>query len=182
MDVYLDAALSSRRTATWPARELAGYSRAEQEFVLHWGRVVARDNPELASQVTAHAPEALHRMDLNTIKTWLLYAMDLYDNRGQMPAIKALQDVADFAAHVEERLAGQSLDDVSPVLERFICGLSGRALRIQLGEQACTATENIFLPGVVARLPERVPIFGFIRPWPFINGRRIGTAPGAATW
>ncbi len=155
MDVYLDPALSSRRTATAPARALAAFARADQDFALHWGRVIARDNAELAYQFTAFVPEALRCMDQPAVEAWLLYAMDLYDTRGQMPAIKAFQDVADFAAHMRERLAGLALDAAAPVLERFVRGLNGRELRLQLGEQASTDTESIFLPGVVSRLPER---------------------------
>ena len=73
MDIYLDAALSSRRTAAAPAATLAAFGRREQEFVLHWGRVVARDNPELAYQFTAFAPEAMRHMTLDAVKAWLLY-------------------------------------------------------------------------------------------------------------
>jgi len=58
MDVYLDAALSSRRTAAGPARDLAAFPAREQGFVLHWGAVIARDNSELAYQFTAFAPGA----------------------------------------------------------------------------------------------------------------------------
>ena len=81
--------------------------------------------------------------------------MDLYDTRGQIPAIKALQDVSDFATNMREQLAGLTLDELAPVLEGFVCGLNGRPLRIQLGERSCTDTESISLPAVVAGLPEK---------------------------
>ena len=64
MDLYLDPALSSRRTAATPARDLAAFSRGQQEFVLRWGAVIAKDNAELAYQFTAFAPEAMRHMDL----------------------------------------------------------------------------------------------------------------------
>ena len=82
MDVYLDPALSSRRTAAQPARELAELARREQDFVLHWGAVIARDNAELAYQFTAFGARAMCLMDLEAVESWLLYAMDLYDKKG----------------------------------------------------------------------------------------------------
>jgi nitric oxide reductase NorD protein len=155
MDVYLDPALSSRRTAAEPARELAGFARREQDFVLHWGAVIARDNAELAYQFTAFGPRAMRLMDLEAVESWLLYAMDLYDKKGQMPAIRAFQEVDDFAANMQEKLAGTAIEDAAPVLERFVCGLNGRPLAIAPGERTFTDTESIFLPHVVGRLPEK---------------------------
>ncbi len=89
MDVYLDPALSSRRTAARPAADLVAFARPAQDFVLHWGTVIAKDNAELAYQFTAFAPQAMGLMDLESVESWLLYAMDLYDKKGQMPAIRA---------------------------------------------------------------------------------------------
>ncbi len=155
MDLYLDPALSSRRTAATPARDLSAFSRRQQEFVLHWGTVIANDNAELAYQFTAFAPEAMRHMDLEAVEIWLIYAMDLYDTKGQMPAIRAFQEVAEFAANMREKLAGLSLEDVSGVLEHFVCGLNGRPLRVDRADRAFTNTERIFLPGVVGRLPEK---------------------------
>jgi nitric oxide reductase NorD protein len=155
MDVYLDPALSSRRTAAVPARELSSFPAREQDFVLHWGGVIARDNAELAYQFTAFAPRGMRLMDLDAMESWLLYAMDLYDKKGQVPAIRAFQDVEGFAANMQERLAGIVLEDVAGVLERFVCGLNGRALRIAAGERCHTDTETVFLPAVVGRLPEK---------------------------
>jgi len=155
MDVYLDPALSSRRTAARPAADLAPFSRAEQELVLHWGTVIAKDNPELAYQFTAFAPRAIALMDADAVEAWLLYAMDLYDKKGQMPAIRAFQEVADFVANMQEKLAGRVLEDCAGVLERFVCGLNGRPLKIAAGERPFTDTETCFLPPVIGRFPDK---------------------------
>lgn len=155
MDVYLDPALSSRRTAAKPARDLAGLDRTRQQFVLHWGAVVARDNAELAYQFTAFAPAALGLMDLESVESWLIHAMNLYDKKGQMPAIRALQDVADFAAHRQERLVGMGLEECAGILDRFVCGLNGRPLKIAADAQGFTDTETVFLPPVIGRMPDR---------------------------
>ena len=155
MDVYLDPALSSRRTAAGPARDLACFDRHRQVFVLHWGAVIARDQAELAYQFTAFAPRALELMELDAVESWLIYALDLYDKKGQMLAIRAFQEVEDFAVNMREKLAGTVLEDVAGVLERFICGLNGRPLSIVQGECCCTDTESVFLPPVVGLLPDK---------------------------
>ena len=155
MDVYLDPALSSRRTAARPAADLAAFSVPEQAFVLHWGAVIAKDNAELAYQFTAFAPQAIGLMDLTAVESWLLYAMDLYDKKGQMPAIRAFQEVADFAANMQEKLAGRALEDCAGVLERFVCGLNGRPLKIAAGDRHFTDTETCFLPAVIGRFPDK---------------------------
>ena len=59
LDELLDAVLSSRRTATHLAQEIAALPRAEQDFVLHWVSVIARTNAEMAFQFAAAAPHAL---------------------------------------------------------------------------------------------------------------------------
>ncbi len=155
MDLYLDAALSSRRTAAQAARDLAAFDAARQQFVLHWGAVIAKDNPELAYQFTAFASRALRLMDLEGVQSWLLHAMDLYDKKGQLPAIRAFQQVEDFAANMQERLAGMALEDCAGVLERFVCGLNGRPLKITPGELPHTDTESVFLPPVLGRLADK---------------------------
>jgi hypothetical protein len=53
-----DPVLSSRRTAEDPARSLSGFSRNQQEFILHRAGVLVRTNSELGSQFTAHVVEA----------------------------------------------------------------------------------------------------------------------------
>jgi nitric oxide reductase NorD protein len=134
MEAYLDAALSSRRDAPQrlaiSARDLAVFDRQGQQFVLRWGAVIAKDNAELAYQLTAFTRPAMRLIDLDAVESSLLYAMDLYDKKGQIPAIRAFQQVADFLANMHERLARMALEACSVVLERLVCGLYGRPLEI----------------------------------------------------
>ena len=159
LDACLDAALSPPRLAAGPARELAALTRREQDFVLHWAEVVARDNAELACQFTVFAAQGLRLMNLEAVESWLLQAMDLYDKKGQMPAIRALREVAEFAASQREQQAGVALEEITGVLERFVCGLNGRALGLAPAEAAFTDTETIFLPPVLGRLPDKAANF-----------------------
>lgn len=117
--------------------------------------MIAKDNAELAYQFTAFAPQAMALMDLGSVQSWLHFAMDLYDKKGQMPAIRAFQEVADFAANRQEKLAGLAPEDCAGVLERFLCGLNGRPLRILPVDRSFTDTETCYLPPVVWRLPDK---------------------------
>lgn len=155
MDQYLDSALSSRRTAAAPAQALAAFAPEQQQFVLRWGEIIADSNAELAYQFTAYAPEAMQQMDLEGVESWLIYAMDLYDTKGQLPAIRAFQDPSGYAATLEARIKGIVLDEVSGVLERFIRGLNGRELKIGAATQSYTDTETLFLPELLAELPTK---------------------------
>ena len=155
LDDFLNPALSSWRVAEGPARELAGLDRLQQDFVLHWGAVIARDHAELANQFITFAARALRLMDLEAVESWLLYAMDLYDKKGQIPAIRALREVEDFAANQREKRAGAVLEDIAGVLERFVCGLNGRTLGIAPADCGFTDTETLFLPPVLGRLPDK---------------------------
>jgi hypothetical protein len=141
--------------AEGPARELAGLDRLQQDFVLHWGAVIARDHAELANQFITFAARALRLMDLEAVESWLLYAMDLYDKKGQIPAIHALREVEEFAANQREKRAGAVLEDIAGVLERFVCGLNGRTLGIAPADCGFTDTETLFLPPVLGRLPDK---------------------------
>ena len=49
--------------------------------------------------------------------------------------------------------AGALFDDIAPVLGNFVCGLSGRRLRIEEGDAAWTDGERIVLPPLIAALP-----------------------------
>jgi nitric oxide reductase NorD protein len=136
-----------------PARVIATLDREEQEYILDWVRRVASTNVHLAYKFITHAIEVLDRMDRGTIEDWVLHAMDTFDQSGLKRALDVIRDVERFVQFSHERRVGATFDDASGVLLRFVHGLSGRALKIESGECACTDTETIFLPPVVAILP-----------------------------
>ncbi|RMG28975.1 MAG: nitric oxide reductase activation protein [Gammaproteobacteria bacterium] len=155
LDVPLDPVLSSRRTAGGIARELAGFEREQQEFVLHWVNVIAHTNAEMAYQFAAASPRALRLMDRDGVEGWLIAAMDAYDRTGLYAGIEALQKVEEYAALQARRQSGLALEKVVNVLEAFVHGLNGRRLAIEAGEVPWTDTETLYLPPLLDRYPER---------------------------
>ena len=155
LDDFLNPAISTWLVTEGPARGLVALDRTQQEFILRWGEVIARDQDGLAEQFVTSAPLALRLMDQEAVESWLVYAMDLYDKQGQVPAMRALREVEVFAAQLQEQRAGALLADVAGVLERFVCGLNGRNLNIAPADRTFTDTETLFLPPVLGRLPDK---------------------------
>jgi len=159
LDELLWAALSSRRTATAAARELAQLGRNAQDFVLHWVEVIEKTNAECAYQLAGHAGSAFACMDADGIERWIIYAMDVYDRAGLYPAMDVFRDVEGFAKQARAREAGVLLEDVAGVLGSFVRGLSGRALKLEAAEATYTDTETLFLPELASRFPDRADNF-----------------------
>lgn len=155
LDVYLDAVLSSRRTASAPARAVASLARDQQEFVLGWLEAICRTNAELAYQFAAVAPRALQCMDRAQVEQWLLGAMDVFDAAGLHAAVTALQGAERFAEQVGANQSAVALEEVCGTLELFVRGLTGRPLRVGQAERPWTDTETLFLPQRVDRFAER---------------------------
>ncbi len=156
LDALLDAVLSSRRTAARPALALAAFSRAQQEFALHWASVIAKTNSEMAFQFVTHVPAAFERMRLADVQAWVIRAMDVYDRQGLYPGSAAFRDVEAF---VEQRAVSEHavlFDDVAGILEHFLRGLSGRDLKLEPADTWFTDTETLFVPGTVNRFADRV--------------------------
>jgi len=155
LDELLDAVLSARRTSTPLARELAALSRSEQEFVLHWTGVVARTNPEMAYQLVAAAPAALERLDSAATEAWIVQAMDTYDREGLHRGSAVLKNLEEFAALAASSANAQSFDEAAQVLQLFLCGLSGRRVRLDTALYPYTDTETIYLPSRLATRSQR---------------------------
>jgi nitric oxide reductase NorD protein len=149
----LDPVLSSRRTAI--ASALAEFDRAQQDFVLHWTGVVAKTNTEMAFQFASHAPEALRGMDLRGVEDWLIHAMDVYDRQGLYPASAVFRDAAGFARAAAERDRGAAFEEIAHVLELFVRGVSGRALKLAAADETWTDTATLHVPARIVRFDSR---------------------------
>ena len=155
LEERLDAHMVSLGAAETPARELAEFPRARQDFVLHWVGVVGRSSHGMAFNFVAHVCRALRLMDEAGVEAWLLHCMDIYDTRGLYPAVAAFKDVEAFAREYQSRTTGLAFEEVAGVLEAFVHGLNGRRLKIDCGEQPWTDTETLHLPASVSRFETR---------------------------
>ncbi|MHB8534996.1 MAG: nitric oxide reductase activation protein NorD [Sulfuricaulis sp.] len=153
LDEALDPVLSSRRTATGLAQALAEFDRAQQDFVLRWVDIIAKTNSEMAYQFAARAPAAFRLMTPATLETWIIHAMDVYDNEGLYPGCSAFAQLESFATEAAEAARCVTLEENRHVLELFVQGLAGRPLKLEAGADSYTDTASLFLPARISTYP-----------------------------
>lgn len=135
--------------------QLALLNRAQQEFVLHWGPVMARSSGMLAYGMSRQANAAFACMTASDIERWLVHTMDAYDKVGLAAAFAVLNHPARFAEERRSAATRLPLDEALGVLELFACGLAGRQFRVAEGDCAHTDSETFFLPASLDRYPRK---------------------------
>jgi nitric oxide reductase NorD protein len=151
----IGAVLSSRRTATDLAGQLAGQPRTVQEFTLHWVGITARSSPELAYQFASVAPAAIEALGVAGAEQWLIAAMDVFDREGLYRAAASLKDLPGFILQRREQAGAVAFDEVARVLEHFLAGLSGRPMKLEPDDLPWTDTATVYLPRRIARFATR---------------------------
>ncbi len=155
LEELLEACLSSRRTAAQLVPAIAALAPPQQDFLLHWVRVVAQESAELAYQFAAAGPRAFALLGERGTEAWLIAALDAFDRESMSAASATLKDLTRFARAWSEQADALRLADVTRVLELFLCGLSGRALRVAPDAAPWTDTQTVYLPVEVARFAAR---------------------------
>ena len=157
LEELLNPVLSSRRTARDQAVALATFSRADQQFVLNWLKIITKTNSEMGYQFITHASRALGLMDRNGIQQWILHAMDIYDHNGLYPGSEALAALEEFAIHMDQQSVSANLSKIEAIISPYVRGLSGRTLNIAQNKsnEWFTDTETIWLPAEIHRYMDR---------------------------
>lgn len=142
------------------AAELAALPRDDQDFILGWIRRIASTHITLAWQFGRRAPALLTRMERRLLEAWAVHTCDVFDRTGLQTALRVMEEADSFdeARHANDA-AGALFEDIAPVLGNFVCGLSGRRLKLEEGEAAWTDGERIVLPPLVAALPSEADNF-----------------------
>jgi nitric oxide reductase NorD protein len=136
------------------AAELTKLARDEQDFILGWIRRIASTHITLAWQFGRRAPALLPRMERRLLEAWAVHTCDVFDRTGLQNALRVMEQVDTFdEAQHQHDAAGALFEDIAPVLGNFVCGLSGRRLRIEEGDAAWTDGERIVLPPLIAASP-----------------------------
>ena len=137
------------------AAELAQLTRDEQDFILGWIRRIASTHITLAWQFGRRAPALLPRLERRLLEAWAVHTCDVFDRTGLQTALRVMEKVDSFdETQHKHDAAGALFEDIAPVLGNFVCGLSGRRLRIEEGDAAWTDGERIVLPPLIAALPD----------------------------
>ncbi|MFA5628404.1 MAG: VWA domain-containing protein [Thiohalomonadaceae bacterium] len=154
LDEYLETEFSFIRSDELVPLILA-LVPAEQDFVLDWTRRIASTHTEIAHQFLRRATQALVAHEARIIEAWALHAMDVYDRAGLRDALAVIADIDHFVHYSHVRTAGVLFDEVSGVLQHFVHGLPGRALKLSMGDVSWTDGETIHLPAVMAQLDNK---------------------------
>jgi len=137
------------------AAELIMLTRDEQDFILNWIRRIASTHITLAWQFGRRAPALLPRMEPRLLEAWAIHTCDVFDRTGLQNALRIMEQVDSFdEAQHQNDSAGALFEDIAPILGNFVCGLSGRRLKLEQGDAAWTDGERIVLPPLIATLPD----------------------------
>jgi len=147
--------LNTRRSVAPAAEELLAYPPAARERFLGSVEHIARTSVELAYSFAVFAPPSLAHVDPADWADWVLHLLDLYDRSGVMACIVEMRRVAEYTAARRTTRDALRLAEVAGIIERFVCGLGGRTLKLAVGELTYTDTETLFLPEHVRHSPRR---------------------------
>ncbi|PKO71267.1 MAG: nitric oxide reductase activation protein, partial [Betaproteobacteria bacterium HGW-Betaproteobacteria-17] len=108
----------------------------------------------LAWQFGRRAPALLPRMERRLLEAWAVHTCDVFDRTGLQTALRVMEQVDSFdEGQHRHDAAGALFEDIAPVLGNFVCGLSGRRLKLEEGDAAWTDGQRIVLPPLIAALP-----------------------------
>ena len=151
LDKHLDPVLSFRRSAALPAEKMASLTIEQQQFGLHWVSVIAATNAEMAYQFAANYSNAIKdfKQNLEALESWIVESMSAFDKKGLQLSMTVLHDSQKFAENYFLKQRGVTLDEIKQILATFVCGLSGRPLKIEMADRIYTDTETLFLPNLI---------------------------------
>jgi nitric oxide reductase NorD protein len=142
----------SHRSVTRLAAGLEALPRSQQDQVLHWAGVAAQTYAEIGYLIVSLAPKAFDVLDAEGFEAWVLAGLDSYDRQGLRAAMELLRNLEAFSIE-RSGVPFARFAEVEGRLTRFVQGLSGRPLTLRVGSAAWTDTETIFLPELLAQMP-----------------------------
>jgi nitric oxide reductase NorD protein len=86
------------------------------------------------------------------IEAWAVHAADTFDQLGLRPALAVIQQVDSFLENAHAHAEGVTFAEVESILSTFVCGLSGRRLKLAQGDSVYTDSETLYLPNITAKL------------------------------
>ncbi|EIJ43529.1 nitric oxide reductase activation protein [Beggiatoa alba B18LD] len=155
LNEYVGLILMAHRQLDEAVKALATLPRPQQDWVLEWVRVVSRQNMELGYEFIHQVSYALSLMDENGVEEWITAVIETYDKEGLNKALEQLSMVGQFAQQYRLNNMGLPLIQVQNILQHFIIGLDGRALKIEAGDVAFTDTETLFLPTALSHFDDK---------------------------
>lgn len=98
-------------------------------------------------------------LSFNDLNQWLAAAFEIRDSQGIDQALIFLSRVSRRDLKAFQAREGFPLRDAAPMLETYLRAISGLELTIMPDREIYTDTENVFLPAVLNRFPQRIENF-----------------------
>ncbi len=131
---------------------LVNLDRNTQDFILGWAERLLTTNVYISHEFIIRVVEALDRLERRVIEAWAVHAADTFDQQGLRPALAVIQQVDSFLESAHAHAEGVAFEEVESILSTFVCGLSGRRLKLAQGDTVYTDSETLYLPNITAKL------------------------------
>jgi nitric oxide reductase NorD protein len=131
---------------------LVNLDRDTQDFILGWAMRLLTTNVYISHEFIIRVVEALDRLERRVIEAWAVHAADIFDQQGLRPALMVIQQVDSFLENAHAHAEGITFAEVESILSTFVCGLSGRRLKLAQGDSVYTDSETLYLPNITAQL------------------------------
>lgn len=126
--------------------------RDTQDFILDWAVRLLSTNLYISHEFIIRVVDALDRLERRVIEAWAVHAADTFDQLGLRPALAVIQQVDSFLENAHAHAEGVTFAEVESILSTFVCGLSGRRLKLAQGDSVYTDSETLYLPNITAKL------------------------------
>ena len=131
---------------------LVNLDRDTQDFILGWALRLLTTNVYISHEFIIRVVDALDRLERRVIEAWAVHAADTFDQQGLRPALAVIQQVDSFLESAHSHAEGVTFAEVESILSTFVCGLSGRRLKLAQGDSVYTDSETLYLPNITAQL------------------------------
>ncbi len=121
---------------------LVPLDRDTQDFILGWAERLLTTNVYISHEFIIRVVDALDRLERRVIEAWAVHAADTFDRLGLRPALVVIQQVDSFLDNAHAHAEGVTFEEVEPVLSTFVCGLSGRRLKLAQGRYGLHRQRN----------------------------------------
>ena len=127
-------------------RLIVGLEPHWRRFALEWVSAASQSHAEIALQFARQAGDALNRLGQEGCQRWLQAALDVFDRDGVNAALESLQNLDQYIRDQRKLARGLALAEARGVLEIFLHGLEGRALKLEASNEILTDGEHLFVP------------------------------------
>ncbi len=151
MELIVEPILSKQNSVFEPAKELAVFSKVDQDRFLESVENISKVNIELAFMFCQFGPLSLRLVDEENWGDWNNKILTVYDKEGLETAVNRIKNVENYIKSYTHAPSNVALNEISRILENFIIGLSGRKLSIEANDSFYTDTELIRLPDNISK-------------------------------